>query len=82
MSTLYVLYKKALSTESRFAQTIADHARNQVDIVSPSKLQQHLTTMLLDQTLLGNRENALKPSGHLPLKKLPLQKLFDKECNW
>ena len=42
---LTMLYKKVLSIKSRFAQVIADHARNNADIVCPTNLHQGIFTV-------------------------------------
>lgn len=43
--SLSVSYKKVLSIESRFAQAISDHARNNADIVCPTNLHRGIFTV-------------------------------------
>ena len=42
---LGVSYKKVLNIEVNFAQAIADHTRNNADIVCPTNLRQHIFTV-------------------------------------
>ena len=83
---LSLSYKEVLSIESRFAQVITDHARNNADIVCPTNLHQGIFTVVALDNLDHNPTSRTASSSfhgtNVSIFQFPSSQMpgLDQEC--